>query len=310
MDLEMGNVIRSIPLSAGREVRPAASIEEIRDLLQGAKDPATGGPAEPGLSPQILHISSHGSNFEGEGYLAFVRDDGKGRLSFRQMPPEGSGLKPDKDYYADADALIQIIKSIHGKKRLECIFLNACYVLDTMGKKLHDAFPDVAVVGFSTTVENKASTDFAKGFYERVGSAIQSGKPCTAKDAYDAAVKAWNDGGHKIGDPAIPSAVPAFTKADVGKWLYVTKLGSVSLQDDMVSQSTRARRLVYWPVDGHGNSLRPGELGWLKISSVEEAVGGLVELEIPGQAPFQLDNPHRENEGIFGIHEAKTASPG
>ena len=67
-------------------------------------DPGSGG--QPGLSPQILHFAGHGVNYEGNGYLAFVREDSKGRLVGHDLPPPGSAAKPDPEYFADADALI------------------------------------------------------------------------------------------------------------------------------------------------------------------------------------------------------------
>ena len=222
IDAEMSNIIKSIPFTARRETLPAASIREVRELIQGTGDPGSGG--QPGLSPQILHFAGHGVNYEGNGYLAFVREDSKGRLVGHDVPPPGSAAKPDPEYFADADALIDILRSIHGKKRLKCIFLNACQVLDTLGKKLHDAYPDVTVIGFRTNVESGAAAAFARGFYKCIGDAIRNDESgSTPKDAYNAAVKAWEDAGFRVGNPndVKINGDPAFTKADEGKFLGI-----------------------------------------------------------------------------------------
>ena len=57
-----GKIIRNIPMSSGREIRPAASIQEIEELIKGKQD-ATEGLAQIGISPQILHFAGHGENY-------------------------------------------------------------------------------------------------------------------------------------------------------------------------------------------------------------------------------------------------------
>ena len=304
MDAEMSSIIKSIPLTAGREMLPAASIEEVRELIQGTDDDSSSG--QPGLSPHILHFAGHGENYNGNGYILFVRQDSKGNLVSKYLPSPGSTEQPDPKYWAGADALVDILKSIHGKKRLKCIFLNACLVLNTLGKRLHEAYPDVTVIGFSTKVESKAAAAFAKGFYKCIGEAIQNGKSdVTPKDAYNAAVKAWNDGGYRVGDPDTPKidGTPALTKADEGKFLAIRSRAQLLVQADPAKGTGNAgQRAVRWAdVENSG----PGKQDFfLKILSVEERVGGLVEME--GK---MIKNPEegwtQRDHGVFGIYEGK-----
>ena len=151
-----------------------------------------------------------------------------------------------------------------------------------------------------------------------IGEAIQSGKAdVTARHAYDAGVQAWMAGGFRKGDPMTPSTVPALTKADEGKFLRFNKqtaeLGSVFLQnsDDADGEKTRETRSVYWPIDETTQQPKwpsPHPQRLLQISSVEEALDGLITMIAPGHSvPHTIRNPEHglaRDHGIFGIYEA------
>ena len=47
---------------------------------------------------------------------------------------------------------------------LECVFINACNVFQSLGMAIHDAFPHITVIAYSTRVADKAATAFASGF--------------------------------------------------------------------------------------------------------------------------------------------------
>ena len=105
LEREMREMINSVPFSAGRELQPAARVEDVEEVLQG-KNKALG------LSPRILHFSGHGEKFPGYlgspvGYLGFLRDTAEGQVS----------------ELLDAKKLTGLVQSISVKGELKCIFL-------------------------------------------------------------------------------------------------------------------------------------------------------------------------------------------
>ena len=116
---------------------------------------------------------------------------------------------------------------------------NCCHVLPTLGAALHTAFPHINVIGFNTLVEDKAARCFTTGFYGHIGKAIEDGTkvqrgfeslphPCyfewallslvlqtfleqspSIREAYDAAVKRWEDEGKVFGDPKTKDGAPS-----------------------------------------------------------------------------------------------------
>ncbi|QTA83308.1 DUF900 [Desulfonema limicola] len=90
--------------------------------------------------PLIFHFSVYGNE---EGDLVFLGDDQGKKKS----------VKPE--------ILAETLR-IKNSKRLECIFLNACYSAASA-----DAFSDVAkcVIGMKSRIDDESARKFAKGFY-------------------------------------------------------------------------------------------------------------------------------------------------
>ena len=168
-----------------RELRPAARLEDIEDLLRGK------GASDVGLSPRILHFSGHGEE-------ASARTGNKGRLLFIGED-DGCAMELDSQRFIELIAKLTPIKN-----SLECIFLNACSMYESLALPIHQRFPHISVIAYSTPVEDSAAATFAKGFYEFIGKELEAGRRrFSIRAAYDAAEAAWNRGPAPGGGPYI-----------------------------------------------------------------------------------------------------------
>ena len=65
------------------------------------------------------------------------------------------------------------------------------FTWQTLGKQVHDAFPHLSVIAYSTVVETNAAACFAEGFYSHIGKALLKGQRARIEDAFEAAKQTW-----------------------------------------------------------------------------------------------------------------------
>ena len=108
----------------------------------------------------------------------------------------------------DSQRFIELIAKLTPiKNSLECIFLNACSMYESLALPIHQRFPHISVIAYSTAVEDSAAATFAKGFYEFIGKELEAGRRrFSIRAAYDAAEAAWTRGMDKKGQ--------AYTRGD------------------------------------------------------------------------------------------------
>ena len=182
LDKEMRETMLAIHHTE-RDVRPAARLKDVEEVLFGK------GASDVGLSPRILHFSGHGEGASARtGKLLFIGDDDDGRA-----------MELDSQRFIELIAKLTPIKN-----SLECIFLNACSMYESLALPLHQRFPHISVIAYSTPVEDSAAATFAKGFYEFIGKELEAHRRSfSIRAAYDAAEAAWNRGPAPGGGPYI-----------------------------------------------------------------------------------------------------------
>jgi hypothetical protein len=190
LEKEMRETCDAIPFRE-RELRPAARFEDIEEVIRGRRHSF-------GLSPRILHFSGHAFGEEGAA--------GEGnRTALWFLRPDGS---PEP---LEAERLIKMLRrAIENKMctNLECVFLNACGVLHSLGRALHTEFPFLTVIGFTTRVLDKAALTFASGFYTYLGREVEDGRKGSIVKAFESGQRAWDEGGFITGDPDAPLTHP------------------------------------------------------------------------------------------------------
>ena len=102
----------------------------------------------------------------------------------------------------DAHSFIELLAKLTPiKNSLECIFLNACSVYSSLAVPIHNRFPHISVIAYSTPVEDMAAATFAQGFYTYIGNELEAGRKPAIRAAFEAAEEAWNSKGLVQGDP-------------------------------------------------------------------------------------------------------------
>jgi hypothetical protein len=182
LDKEMRETMLAIHHTE-RDVRPAARLKDVEEVLFGK------GASDVGLSPRILHFSGHGEGASARtGKLLFIGDDDDGRA-----------MELDSQRFIELIAKVTPIKN-----SLECIFLNACSMYESLALPIHQRFPHISVIAYSTPVEDSAAATFAKGFYEFIGKELEAHRRSfSIRAAYEAAEAAWNRGPAPGGGPYI-----------------------------------------------------------------------------------------------------------
>ena len=99
-------------------------------------------------------------------------------------------------------------------RRLECVYLNACHTLNpgnadgsakSLGERIVEALPHLAVVGWRSKAEDRAASAFARGFYDALGrgcaSGAGSGLRVSVAEAFASGKAAFERAGYVLGDP-------------------------------------------------------------------------------------------------------------